>query len=567
MVRPSLSHALLVLLVCTTTADLPAQGRGVSSVDSLRIDSIFASHARTDGPGCAVGVSTDGMLRFAKGYGMASLEHGIPIGARTTFNIGSIGKQFTAMATLLLEQRGALSLDDPVSKYYEGLPTDGPPIRVRDLLYHTSGLRDYGGLGMLAGAFPVTNRDFDALMRRQRGLNFPTGSKHEYSHSDYTVLASVIARAAGVPFAQFLETEIFAPLGMTSTRVLDDNRHPLPGIAYAYSGEPGALRTRYPTTEIVGGNNLFTSVEDLLRWDTNASTGQVGGKALMDRLHGPAPLTLPYVMPYAHGLWSEQYRGERVFSRGGGGGGYKTAYLRFPDAHLAVTVLCNDSEAKQMELAHRIADGFLVGRPAESDPTVDTIATPVGEAERLAGRYASVQTPWDPFEFVAHDGALFERYDEDSSRLVRLRDGRYTADGMIYAFTPGSSARSMRLLVTGDDIREEAERVPTTPPWQPSQSELAGYAGRWRSDELLVDWTTVIDRGTVKLQRPNAAEVALVPRDRDNFLGSVLNGAGYPTSIGVTFIRDRQGRVISFRVSAIPGPFEVAKGVTFTFIK
>jgi CubicO group peptidase (beta-lactamase class C family) len=178
------SGALLSVLLWTA---LPLEAQQASAHPAhapdftARIDAIFAEHDRSDGPGCAVGVSLAGEQLFAKGYGMASLEHGLPITSRTAFDLGFVAKQFTALAVLLLEQRGRLSLDDDVRRHVPELPDCGTPITLRDLLQHTSGLRDYGTLEMLSGRRAATMPEFLALLGAQRALNFRPGERHEYS--------------------------------------------------------------------------------------------------------------------------------------------------------------------------------------------------------------------------------------------------------------------------------------------------------------------------------------------------------------------------------------------------
>ena len=171
---------------------------------------------------------------LAKGYGLASLEDGRPITPRTTFDLGSAAKPFTALATLMLVEQGKLALDDDVRRYLPELPDYGTPIRIRDLLQHTSGLRDFGTLGLLIGRDITTMREFLSRMASQR-VNFTPGTRHEYSHSDFHFLALIIERVTGEPFGAYLERE--------SAPAARDDREP--GARRARRGGAGAgPRTR-----------------------------------------------------------------------------------------------------------------------------------------------------------------------------------------------------------------------------------------------------------------------------------------------------------------------------------
>ncbi|MBK8250158.1 MAG: beta-lactamase family protein [Gemmatimonadetes bacterium] len=264
-----------------TPADAP-DGRAVE-----RADSLMMAFVDGEGPGCALAVAHGGGIRYERGYGMAVLEHAIRIDERTTFDIGSVGKQFTAAAVLRLAADKRLSLEDSLARWIPGLAPALRAVRVRDLLHHTSGVRDYGALGMMAGTHPRSMPAFLALMRRQRGLNFGVGSRHDYSHSDYTLLAAVVEAAVGMSYGRWMEDSLFAPAGMHRTRVLDAAGEPVVGQALAYERDGTGLRTRFPGSMLVGGDNTYTSAADLLRWDLALDGGRVVPGAIAVTLRAP----------------------------------------------------------------------------------------------------------------------------------------------------------------------------------------------------------------------------------------------------------------------------------------
>ena len=222
-----------------------AAAQGQHFAPDARVDSIFAAYDRPDAPGCAVGVYRDGRIQYARGYGLADLEHRVPITPATVFDIGSTSKQFTAATILLLEQEGKLSLDDDVRRFLPELPAYERPITIRHLLHHTSGLRDYIGLLRLAGVRTddvATADDALQMLVRQRALNFAPGDEHLYSNSGYFLLSLIVERAAGRSLRDEARDRIFAPLGMTRTAYLGSYHDVVPDRAIGIWPVPTVVR-------------------------------------------------------------------------------------------------------------------------------------------------------------------------------------------------------------------------------------------------------------------------------------------------------------------------------------
>lgn len=236
-----------------------------------RVDKLFAQFDRKDSPGCALAVVRDGRVIYQRGYGMADLEHDVPLTPQSVLYIGSTAKQFAAASVALLAQQGKLSLDDNVRKYVPELPDYQPPVTLRHLLHHTSGVRDGWALLQLAGrsADEVLNLDdIVALAARQKSLNFKPGEEHLYSNTGYWLLAVVVARASGKSLREFADAEFFKPLGMTHTVFNDDHTRLIKGRAYGYAPvRAGGFRLSIVNNDLVGAGGLWTSVEDLLLWD------------------------------------------------------------------------------------------------------------------------------------------------------------------------------------------------------------------------------------------------------------------------------------------------------------
>lgn len=360
------------VVLAISLAAAPAAGQGLSTDSASRwIDSVFAPYSSRQGPGCAVGVSREGSLVFAKGYGSADLEHDTPITPSTPFYIASVAKQFTAMSIVLLAEDGRLSLDDSVRQWVPEVPSFGSPITIRQLLYHTSGLRDYFTLLALSG-WPsdgqLTERQFIDLISRQKNLNFAPGEEFLYSNTGYALLAIVVQRVSGKPLREYAAEHIFKPLGMTHTEFRDDHHRLIAQRAVGYQPADGSFHISQPEFDVVGDGGLYSTVEDLAKWDANFRTGRVGGKSGIALLQEPGHLNNGQTIPYALGLTVGQTRGLKTFAHRGAYGGYRSAMVRYPEKGLSVITLCNTSAASS-SLADEVSVLLLGVQPQKSVAT------------------------------------------------------------------------------------------------------------------------------------------------------------------------------------------------------
>jgi CubicO group peptidase (beta-lactamase class C family) len=374
--------ALALFLVAT-----PAQGQSADFA-ARWVDSIFARYASTSSPGCAVGIVRDGTLQLAKGYGMADLEHQIPIGSHTSFYLASLAKQFTAMSIVLLAQDKRLTLDDDVRKWVPEVPDFGHTITLRHLLTHTSGLRDYITLLALTGWAsdgPLTKDDFLDLVSRQKDLNFLPGEQLMYSNTGYALLGLVVERASGMSLRDFAALRIFGPLGMTHTQFIADHGSAVSARALGYEDGPNGFRVSGSGSDVVGDGGAYSTIEDLARWDANFQSGRVGGKDGVAQLLQPGRLTDGDTTDYALGLSIGVFAGARTISHSGAYGGYRTTFMRFPDNDLSVITLCNVAGAPQT-LAQQVASIFIL-------PANENVDGEPDGSERLSelGRFGFVQ--------------------------------------------------------------------------------------------------------------------------------------------------------------------------------
>jgi CubicO group peptidase (beta-lactamase class C family) len=347
-----------------TPTPIPTANATPSTTGDLSptLDPFFSDLTKPRTPGCAVAVYRAGEIAFAKGYGLANLEHDTPITPSTNFDVGSISKQFTAMAILLLAEDGKLSLDDDVRKYIPELPAYAQkPITLRHLLHHTSGLRDYAGFLTLGGIneADVPNDD-DALfaIAHQKALDFPTGTEWRYSNAGYFLLSIVVRRTSGKTLATFAKERIFGPLGMTSTFILDNHARTVPeratGYAPRHEGATG-FWIEMSNFEQTGNGGVQTNVLDLAKWDANFYEPKVGTKATLDLLRTPGKLDDGKPLTYAMGLDIQNVNGILSEEHLGEWAGYRADLLRFPTERLTVACLCNVADAAPEDRAIKVA--------------------------------------------------------------------------------------------------------------------------------------------------------------------------------------------------------------------
>ncbi|MGB6595811.1 MAG: serine hydrolase domain-containing protein [Candidatus Acidiferrum sp.] len=348
-----------LLGTCAAPRAKSAQDKTTSAVDE-----VFADYTKPGSPGCAVAVFRNGRISYERGYGLANIEEDVPIIPGSVFDIGSTSKQFTAASILLLEKQGKLSVSDDVRKYIPELPDYGQRITILHLLNHTSGLRDYLVLMALAGINTdsvTTDEDALQLITRQKALNFTPGSDWLYSNTGFFLLSIIVKRVSGKTLREFAAENIFNPLGMAHTQYRDDHTALIRDRAMAY--DPKEMADGYKLDvsyfEQTGDGAVHTSVEDLLKWDENFYSGQVGGQDFLAELQEPGKLNSGKVLDYAKGLFIGDYRGLHSVSHGGAWGGYRAELLRFPEQHFSVACLCNRGDANPSRRARQVADIYL----------------------------------------------------------------------------------------------------------------------------------------------------------------------------------------------------------------
>jgi len=537
------------LLAATVSRSFAAPD--IATEEAVQVDAIFKPWDSTTTPGCAVAVAKNGHAVYQHGYGMADLDHDVKITPTTVFNVGSIAKQFTAAAILILAQEGKLSLDDPIRKYLGDVPDVVAPITLREMMYHTSGIRDYQQLLAFDGwrldsPDQVTEGDISYIISRQKELNFPRGTDFLYSNTNYFLLARVVSRVSKTTFPEFAMTRIFQPLGMKQTHFRDDHGEIIKNVAYSYvTGDRGFL-VSFPNYDNFGDTGLFTTVEDLVRWEENFQTAQVGGARVVHELEEPGELNNGTRLNYAPGMFVGAPNGLRIMESGNAGdAGYAANILRLLDDDLSVIALCNVGSSDPMGLSRKIADIYLKGRLTAA------LRTQAGDV----GSYHP-----DPKQLAADAGTYV---DEDKNLVLKL-DQRSDA---LWAesFTGPSAIGPAKLDALGLnrfrgpgmkelDFRQDRERRALTlerfglpaiqlrqvQEYRPTPKQLREFVGEYSSEELDVPYYLTLEKGRLVIHPPKMPALQLEPLATDLFVSD---------GIRVCFIRDRQKHLFRFLMS------------------
>lgn len=338
------------------------------------IEKIFSRYNSSSVPGAELAISRNGVVIFSKAWGMADLEHNAPLTTHSLLEAGSVSKQFTAAAILLLEQQGKLSLDDDVRKHIPELPDYGKVITLRHMMQHTSGLKDWGSIMELAGwgrgSRAYSNEYALYVVSKQESLNNQPGDEYIYSNSNYNLLAVVVQRVTGLTLATFTERNIFQPAGMKHTGWRDNYRRVVKDRAIAYSKSGPLYYTNMPNENAYGNGGLLTTAEDLLAWNQYYLSGKFGSPSLLPNQVATRKLNDGRRNGYAAGLVTDSINGWKAISHTGATASYRAYLEHFPDAGLSIAWLSNTSafDNDTFNLSNAVRKVFLPDRSMPARP-------------------------------------------------------------------------------------------------------------------------------------------------------------------------------------------------------
>jgi CubicO group peptidase (beta-lactamase class C family) len=531
-------------------------GQSLSLGASAQVDKVFAKWNRHDSPGCALGVYQNGKIVYKRGYGMANLNDDVPITPSTVFHVASMSKQFTAASIVLLAQQGKLSLDDDIRKYIPELPDFGEKIAVRNLVHHTSGLRDQWNLLELAGwrysLDLITDDDVMSVMTRQKDLNFKPGDRHVYCNTGYTLLGMIVKRVSGLSLREFTTKNIFEPLGMKSTHFRDDHEEIIKhdALGYEQHGPQGPFEMSLTNFDTVGATSLHTTVEDLQLWDENFYNPKVGGEAFLKQMLERGRLNSGEQLDYAFGLVESKYKGLPTVGHGGADAGYRSDLTRFPEQHFSVAVLCNTAEVNPTGLSQQVADVLLAKdlkapeKPAGKEPAKAGPPPTPEQMAAMAGTYWNKEE--DDFEkLLVKDGKLEIGLGDELHPLKQGEEGHFHVadtpwgDMLDIHFVAAAAEKPQRIEQSFNS--EKADIYELSKPFEPTGAELGEYAGAYVSEEIDPVYSLAVQDGKLQLTRLKHKPDLLKPMVKDAFTGDIGT---------VRFTRDANQRITGFILNA-----------------
>jgi CubicO group peptidase (beta-lactamase class C family) len=425
--------------------------RAQSIADTLTaIEHIFSRY-QPAAPGGQLAISRQGKIIFSKHWGMADLEQQREMSSTSILEAGSVSKQFTAAAILLLAQQGKLKISDEVHRYLPELPDYGVGISISQMLHHTSGLKDWGSLVALSdwprGTKVYTNTEVLNIMSRQDDLNHQPGREFMYSNSNYVLLAIIVERVSGLTFSEFTRQHIFGPAGMNHSSWRTDIRTIVPRRATAYSKNDQGYFTDMPNENVYGNGGLLTTAEDLLKWNEFYLSGKLGGPALLASQLEVLPLSSGAPNNYAAGLRVSNVEGQQVISHDGATVAYRALLEYYPALKLSIAWLSNTSEFDNKDDSTSALRDLLLNKAlaagkgneiprASSAPSATREEKPpvltVKELEAYTGKYYSKQVESGLELSISSGKIVVTRYSGDKFTLIPTgRDEFLIADSKV----------------------------------------------------------------------------------------------------------------------------------------
>lgn len=527
-------------LLFVLAAPLLTAASAAPPLPPAEIDGLFTDRAGK--PGCAVAIVEEGRLAFTKGYGLADLAVKRPITADAPFNIASMTKQFTGMAVALLIADGKLSEDDDVRRHLPELRDYGTPIRVANLLNHSSGLRNHMALAAFQpGDHLPSHEEALRLVFRQSALNFQPGTRHQYESPNYVLLAEIVSRVSRMTFDRFVETRILRPLGMSDSGFAS----PVLARSYAPTTE-GDFEQRDKVNTARGSSGLLVSAREFASWMANYDRQSVGGRQAIGRMMSTSKLVDGTAISYRYGLIKEfGYRGVAGLTRvshGGQTAAYRSAFFFFPGRGFGSVVMCNthvDARAKLQVIEDAWLKGQASALAAKAQPAPTPL--PAGLADRLAGNYYS-PTDDDVRQFVVRNGALHLAIFGQEFPVEYRGDNRFAffdQGEFRFARQPGD-ATSMTEVIS----EQATLRFSKLPPFDPRP--LSDFIGHYRSSDV-DGLVTIKTKGETLLLRYPAGEAELTAISPDRFSGQAFDFNH------VAFRRDATGRVYGLTLTVNSG--------------
>lgn len=507
-----------------------------------KVDSLLSEYPISNGPGISVAVIKDGKAIFKRHKGYANLEHRILITDSTKFVVGSIAKQFTAFAILLLENEGLLSIDNSITNYLPELNHLPHKVTIKQLMNHTSGFRDNTNLNNLKGRTDedlIGQEEVVALLLRQKSLNFTPGSRFQYCNSGYILLAEIVKRVSGISFSQFTQEKIFKPLKMHQSVFLDDPTLMLTNKADSYIKQKDGFHYIPLNRSVVGSTGLYTTIHDLGLWANNFENQTIGNKTIFQKMKTKSSLNTGEIIPYALGQELKNHKGLDVIFHGGGDAGFRSYLLRVPSHKLTVAISGNFESFNPLNISYGLVDIFL-SKKIQKKKKKEVPVYKTKDLKKFEGDYKIFNGFYITIE-AKSDTLYFKNYgSEEKLKLPTIGENeflfpyihhskfRFTKDGLVWHLS---------------DFYYPGKKVFLNPP-KYEEINISEYTGVYRSAEVETSYTLITEDNQIKMTHNYNPDLLLEPISKDVF----RTNQAYMGEI--EFTRNEAGKINGCKVSA-----------------
>lgn len=529
---------ILVLSFCLS-------GKAQSWQDTvLGIEKLFSRYKPAN-PGSQMAISRNGKIIFSKAWGMADLEHNVSLTTESISEAGSVSKQFTAAAILLLEQQGRLSLEDDVKKYVPELPDYGHKITIRQLIQHKSGLKDWGTIASLAG-WPRTTKTYnndDALyiISNQKTLNYKPGEEYIYSNSNYTLLTIIVQRASGISLAEYTRKYIFEPAGMKHTQWRDNYKTIVPNRAMAYSKSGTNYQTYMPNEYVHGHAGLLTTAEDLVSWCDYFLSGKFGSPSLLNKQLSTSAFNNGVMHRYAAGLHVGKTYGWKYVAHDGMTAGYRAYIEAYPELGLSFAWLSNTSEFESdtFHIGEAVSDMFIPVKEREAKPeALQPYAVTKEKLNSYVGWYRNTRTGGGVKLYMRDEklhGTEGDQLKPIAENVFLSTDGNNRVEVSPTGFLLISTMKDSVYFSKIDSAKLD-------------EKTMQEYVGEYYSEEVEATFHVLMKNGKLVLHQKPKSELPLMPTYKD----------GFESRAGTVYFERKKNKIINFKISV-----ERARNVEF----
>lgn len=515
-----------------------------------RVDQLLSFFSNEE-PGAVIGVIKDGEMIFSKAYGKANITHNVDFKLNTPTNIGSVSKQFTAFAILLLEQQGLLSLDDDVRKHIPEFPDFGETITIKNLLNHTNGLREVYNLMPIVGwngEDKLLRTEILNILKNQKELQASPGEEFNYNNSAFILLAEIVERKTDSKFPDWMKENVFNPLGMKDSYVRADPSQIIPHASQGYSQGENGLVESGDLYAAYGAGGIYTTPLDLSKWVNNFNDPQVGGKDIIEKLVTPGILKNGDTLPYALGIGVGERKGLKRYAHSGADIAHRAYLIYYPDLNSGIITLSNNASFST-SIGNEISDLFFAEyleveeeKKDKEEKNSNKFEVDVEILKNYIGKYKASSIGL-VIEYKIEDSQLVAYpVGQSSLPLQPKSEATFTYDGIdaTIVFRLDNDGNSISALHSQGGKDYEMDKLAV---FDPTPDELKIYEGKYFCDELETFYTIVVKDSAMFATHRNLKDIKFSPVEFDTFNGDVFFMSE------VEFERDSKGNINAFEIS------------------